>query len=197
MRDTIFLTAALLLATSSAQADSTIPCKGPPDAGSFVAVRAGAQVSTTQDTQRKTCTFSVNGAVATSPPPLQVLKALEQYRDGAMPWRDKPWESMAALMAAAAPVDEVPRELVDTLHKYEGPLASCLVEFFGKRVLPTERSDYDKVFSCRGIERYANHDDKVQRLESDGVAVEVRTLMLRVRWNGGRYLSTVWLPLPD
>ena len=85
----------------------------------------------------------------------------------------------------------------NTLHKSEKPLESCLAEFFDKRVLPTERSDYDKVFSCRGIEPYANHDDKVKRLERDGVAVEVPTLMLRVRWSGGRYLSTVWLPIPD
>src|SRR5271169_3051631 len=61
--------------------DSTIPCNSPPDKGASVAVHPGTQVSTTQDYQSSTYTFAINGAVATSPPPQQVLNAVNSFRD--------------------------------------------------------------------------------------------------------------------
>jgi hypothetical protein len=60
--------------------DSTIPCRAPPDKVAFVAVREGSTVTTTQDKQNGSCTFSVNGAVATSPPANDVIRALNVFR---------------------------------------------------------------------------------------------------------------------
>src|SRR5262249_37852956 len=74
--------AVMLNATSAAQAnDSTYSCSKPPDKAARVAVHPGSTVSFTQNNQDNTCTFSVNGAVATSPPPKLVIDALNVFRD--------------------------------------------------------------------------------------------------------------------
>jgi hypothetical protein len=99
--------------TPGLAADSTIPYSSPPDKDASVAVHSGGQVSTIQDNQNSTCIFSINGAVATSPPSEQVIQALNEFRGGSRRYIEPEYATLAvaALMAASAPVDEVPKDL--------------------------------------------------------------------------------------
>src|SRR5438270_13606200 len=86
--------------TSAASAnDSTIPCNDPPVRGASVAVHPGTQVSTTKDKQDKTCTFSINGAVSTSPPAQVVISALNTFRDPTKRFLQNPELTISALAA--------------------------------------------------------------------------------------------------
>jgi hypothetical protein len=140
----VFFAALALTPVAPARADdSTIPCNSPPEKGARVAVHQGTQVSTTQDKQNDTCTFSINGAVATSPPPQEVLAALNLFRDPAQSFLLKPESAIyaiSALIAAASPVEEVPNDLPFALQRVASKLDECLKVFFGKRDLPMERS---------------------------------------------------------
>jgi hypothetical protein len=176
--------------------DTTISCKSPPKESASVAFHPGTQVTYTQDTQKGTCTFSVNGAVATSPPAEAVLSALNLFRGGKPP----PFNdiktmapAIAALLAAPAPVDKVPDELVSLLTKADG-LTRCLSEFFEKRVFPSVELK-ELRFSCKGLEPYRNADGKAQLLQRGEPAVGVPTLMISVAWQQGRFVSALYLPL--
>ncbi len=147
------LTSAVLLnsATPAKANDTTMPCNAPPDKGASVAVHSGTQVSITQDHQKGTCTFAINGAVATSPPPRQVISALNLFR-GRSPTdlsdTGTAANAIATLMAASAPVDNVPDDLVSALKRPE--LLNCLKAFFAERQLP-KGSTSEHGFSCRGL----------------------------------------------
>jgi hypothetical protein len=177
--------------------DSTIPCDKPPDKGSRVAVHPGTQVSTAQDYQEGTCTFSINGAVATSPPAQQVIAALNMFRDPSRLLLREPemgQSAVAALLAAPAPVTEIPKDLTKILRDVGPQLERCLATFFGKNDLPTESSG-DGAFSCRGIGPYGNAESKAEMLRTTGVAVGVPTLVIAVKWQQGRFKSVAYLPI--
>jgi len=178
--------------------DTTIPCKSPPKEGASVAFHPGTQVTYTQDRQNNTCTFSVNGAVATSPPAAQVLNALNLFRGGG---KSPPFEdvktmasAIAALLAASAPVENVPEELLFRLTKADRGLAQCLKEFFDKKVLPSV--EFKEIqFSCRGLAPYAGAEAKAQSIRNGEPAVGVATLMISVEWQQGRFRSALFLPV--
>jgi len=178
--------------------DSTIPCKAPPDKGASVAVHPGTQVSTTQDRQNGTCTFSVNGAVATSPPAQQVLEALNILRDPSRQFvndKDRAITVIATLSAASAPVDEVPRDMIEILAKSSGLLQQCLNVFFRQDGLPVDIGD-GQTFVCKGVAPYTNVGEKREMLAGAGLAVGLPTLVISTRWGDGRFVSVVYLPRP-
>ena len=185
------------IAAGPAQAnDTTIPCSSPPSRGAYVAVHPGAAVSETQDDQDKTCTFAINGAVATSPPPNEVLNALNEFRNRSLHFLQDPRigiSAVAALMAASAPVDEVPSDLLRALKSSDRQLNACLATFFDKRDLPNEQTSEDS-FSCRGFQPYSEHRSKLEALREFGFAPGVATLVISVKWQHGRYTSTLYLP---
>jgi hypothetical protein len=185
-----------LLAVGTAQAnDSTIPCNSPPDAGASVAVHPGTQVSTTQNHQDKTCVFSINGATARSPPTQQVLDALNFFRDPTLRFlaeKEVIPGAIAALMAAPAPVKEVPRDLIAVLARTTDRLQQCLAEFFNNK---SPNMALDGGIVCRGVEPYANPDSKAELLQKTGLAVGVPTLEIALKWQGEQFSSVVYLPI--
>lgn len=192
------LAGALSIALPALANDTTVPCKSPPKESASVAVHAGTQVTHTQDTVNGTCTFSVNGAVATSPPAEKVLDALNLFRGAGKPPPLSDIKTMApaiaALLAAAAPVNEVPEELVKVFLKGAPGLTRCLSEFFEKRVLPSiEPKEFG--FGCKGLEPYKDADSKAQMIRRGEPAVAVPTLMISVEWGQKRFVSVLYLPL--
>ncbi len=180
-----------LLAPCNAN-DSTVPCNGPPEKGASVAVHTGTQVTTTQDQLEKTCTFSINGAVATSPPPQQVISALNTFRDPTKRFlqdTEVAISALATLLVAPAPVSEVPTQVVQLLTNSKDRVSRCLDFFNGKS--PEERSDR---FSCKTFEPYTTPSAKAEMLRRTGAAVDVRTLAISLEWGDGRFVSTTWLP---
>jgi len=176
--------------------DSTIPCKGPPDKGAYVAVHAGTQVTTTQSKPDQTCTFAINGAVATSPPPQDVINALNTFHDPTRQFLredERTISALATLLVSPAPVNEVPREVIQLLTNFRPRLMSCLASFFDNK-LPEDRSDAPR-FSCAGFQPYTNSESKAAMLRSTGVAVGVPTLAISLEWGDHRFISTAWLPL--
>jgi len=176
--------------------DTTIPCNSPPEKGASVAVHPGNQVSTTQDDQEKTCVFSINGAVATSPPAADVLNALNTFRDASKPYLRDPnvaVSAIAALLASAAPVDHVPPELVELLAKFTQSLRQCLGDFSSISFRPATYSEGP--FTCRGIAPYTNPQEKSGMLRETGLAVSVPTIAISLVWERGRFKSAVYLPL--
>jgi hypothetical protein len=177
--------------------DTTIACKSPPKESASVAFHPGTQVTYTQDKQSNTCTFSVNGAVATSPPAEQVMNALNLFRSGGKlpPLDDAKTmaSAIAALLASAAPVDKVPDDLVGLLIKADKRLTGCLTDFFNKKALPTIELNEIR-FICRGLRPYGNAERKRQLVSAGESAVSEPTLMISVEWNGGRFLSALFLP---
>jgi hypothetical protein len=172
--------------------DSTIPCNSPPEKGASVAVHAGTQVTTTQDQQEKTCTFSINGAVATSPPAQQVVSALNTFRDPTKRFLQDTGvaiSALATLLVAPAPVPEVPTQVVQLLTNSKERLSRCLDFFNGKS--SDEKSDR---FSCKTFEPYTSLSGKAEMLRRTGAAVDVRTLAISLEWGDGRFMSTAWLP---
>jgi hypothetical protein len=181
-----------MVVSAASANDSTIPCKAPPDKGANVAVHAGTQVTTTQDNQEKTCTFAINGAIATSPPAQQVISALNTFRDPAKRFLQEPEvaiSALAALLVAPSPVPEVPSEVVQLLRNSRETLSRCLDFFYGKS--PEEKTNR---FSCKSFEPYTSSGAKAEMLRSTGVAVDVRTLSISLEWNDRRFVSTVWIP---
>jgi hypothetical protein len=185
----------LISAASVKANDTTIPCNAPPDKGASVAVRSGTQVSVTQDHQRGTCTFAINGAVATSPPPAQVISALNLFR-GQNPdvLRDTGTaaNAIAALMAASSPVDNVPDALISALKR--PALLNCLKAFFADRQLPPG-SFPENGFVCRGVAPYTNEVSKRDMLMRSGLAPGEPTLEIAVKWQRERFTSKVYFPL--
>jgi hypothetical protein len=175
-------------------ADSTIPCSSPPDKGASVAVHPGAQVSTTQDNQNGTCIFSINGAVATSPPSEQVIQALNEFRGGSRRYIEPEYATLAvaALMAASAPVDEVPKDLLSALVRAGPKLSGCLAAFF-QNDFPVVRFE-EQGFSCVGVKPYSD-GQKRQILERSEPAVGTPTLVISQTWADGRFRSVVYLPV--
>lgn len=177
--------------------DTTVSCKSPPKESANIAFHPGTQVTFTQDKQNNTCTFSVNGAVATSPPSEQVLGALNLFRGGKqLPFNDIKTmaTAIAALLAASAPVDKVPDELVSLLTKADKGLTGCLSGFFEKKVLPS--IEFKEIrFSCKGLAPYRDAEGKAQLIRRGEPAVGVPTLVISVEWQQGRFLSALYLPL--
>jgi hypothetical protein len=137
--------------------DTTVPCKNPPDKSASVAVHPGSQVSSTQDKQEKTCVFSINGAVATSPPAVDVINAVNTFRDATKPYlteQSRAVSAVATLLAVAAPVERVPSELLELMNKFAPSLTKCLVGL-SPGTFSTERYG-EGPFSCRGIAPYSN-----------------------------------------
>jgi hypothetical protein len=175
--------------------DTTISCNAPPDKGASVAVHSGNQVSKTQDRQNGTCVFSINGAVATSPPAEQVLNALNQFRDVRPPDPQQAAVAIAALAAASAPVNEVPRELIIPLKEAEAPLAACINAFYSRAGSLALQTSRDSAVSCQIQSPYREAASKKDLLEKTGVAAGVPTLVVSVNWGAGRFMSTVFLPI--
>jgi hypothetical protein len=176
--------------------DSTISCAGPPDKGAYVAVHAGAQVSTTQSKNDETCTFAINGAVATSPPPQDVINALNTFHDPTRRFLregERTISALATLLVSPAPVNEVPREVIQLLTNFRPRLMSCLASFLDNK-LPEDRSDSPRFF-CVGFQPYTNSASKAAMLKSTGAAVGVPTLAISVEWGDHLFVSTAWLPL--
>ncbi len=190
------LVLAVFLAVPAHADDSTIPCSLPPSKGANVAVHPGTAVSTTQDHQDEICTFAINGAVATSPPPNEVLSALNEFRNHSLRFLQEPPRgvfSVAALIAASAPVDEVPSDLIGALKSSSKQLDACLAVFFAKQDLPDERLP-GGAFSCRGFRPYTDHKSKLEALREHGFAPGVPTLVISIKWRDDRYTSTLYLP---
>ena len=181
--------------------DSVVSCASPPKKAASVAVHRGNQVSFTQDTQDNTCTFSVNGAVAKSPPPHLVLGAVNLFRNRALLFQKDPKETaraVAALLAAAAPVDDVPGDLTSILDGAVTKLMSCLNDFFesdGRRQPSIFTNMPGGDFDCQGISPYTNENMKHGMLDKTGIAVGSPTLMIKVVWRGGRFTSVTFLPI--
>ena len=176
--------------------DSTIPCNSPPDKGASVAVHPATQVSTTQDQYEKTCVFSINGAVATSPPQAEVIRGLNTFVDPTRPYlvdKGLAVSALAALLAAPAPVDRVPSDLVDVLTRFSAPLTQCL-GWFSTSTFKAETIG-EGPFRCRGIAPYTSAEQKAQMLRTTGTAVAVPTLAISVVWGDGRFTSVTYLPL--
>jgi hypothetical protein len=176
--------------------DSTIPCNGPPDKGAYVAVHAGTQVVTTQSKQDQTCTLAINGAVATSPPPQDVINALNTFHDPTRRFLredERTISALAILLVSPAPVKEVPKEVIQLLTNFRPRLMSCLASFFDGK-LPEDRSDAPR-FACAGFQPYTNSESKAAMLRSTGVAVGEPTLAISLEWGDHRFVSTAWLPL--
>jgi len=191
---TAFLVSAMVIVPCNAN-DSTIPCKGPPDKGAYVAIHAGTQVTTTQNKQDQTCTFAINGAVATSPPAQDVINALNTFRDPSRRFLhedERTISALATLLVSPAPVNEVPKEVVQLLTNFKPRLTSCLASFFGNK-MPEDKSDAPR-FSCVGFQPYTDSGSKAAMLESAGVAVGVPTLAISLEFGDRRFVSTAWLP---
>lgn len=193
----VFYLALALSSTAPAKAnDSTWPCASPPVKGASVSVHPGTTVTITQDTQRQTCSFGINGAVSTSPPSEQVVNALNLFRDPSrrvLQDRNTTLSAVAALMAATAPVDEIPADLLKALDSAGAQLQSCVAIFFAKGDLPDERSQ-NGAFICRGIRPYFDAKSKAQMLASTGAAAAVPTLMISVKWRNDRFTTALYLP---
>jgi hypothetical protein len=190
--------AGLFVPLSALANDTTIPCKSPPKEGASVAFHPGTQITYTQDRQNNTCTFSVNGAVATSPPANQVLDALNVFRGGGKlpPFDDVKTmaSAIAALLAASAPVEKVPDELIGLIAKADKGLTRCLSEFFDKKVLPLV--EFKEIrFNCKGLAPYKEAEEKAALLRQGEAAVAVPTLVISVQWQQGRFLSALYLPM--
>ncbi|MBS0248434.1 MAG: hypothetical protein JSR61_17600 [Proteobacteria bacterium] len=182
-------------AASAFANDSTIPCNAPPDSGASVAVHPGTQVSTTQDKQKKTCIFSINGAVATSPPANDVLQALNEFRDPKQRFAQDPKLaafSVAALAASTAPVGKVPPELIDALTKDSQVLMKCLTNLSASHFSTETYRGGD--ISCVGIRAYQSAQEKTALVQKRAAAVSVPTLAISINWGKGRFYSTVYLP---
>ena len=194
----VLTSAIFILVASPAKAnDTTVSCNSPPDKGAAVAVHPGTQVSVTQDSQSGTCTFAINGAVATSPPAREVISALNLFRGqsrGFLRDKDTAAFAIAALMAASSPVDDVPKDLVDALRNTAPTLMDCLSIFFEKRDLPSARPG-GGALSCRGIPPYRDKLAKHDMLRRDGTAVGEPTLEISMTWQRGRFRSKLYLPL--
>jgi hypothetical protein len=178
--------------------DSTIPCSKPPSDGAFVAVHSGTAVTVTQDMTDNTCTFAVDGAVAKSPPSDVVLAALRAFQaggNGVPNEADSLAQALAALLASAAPVDEVPGELKDPLKQDFDALRSCLLSFFDGGIPDADLKNSQG--ACKGIRAYKNERDKKDLIAQKSPAVFEDTLMIVVHWksDGGHDLvSSLFLP---
>lgn len=193
----VILVVASLAATPVRANDTTIPCASPPEKGASVAVHPSSQVSKTQDVPNGTCTFSINGAVATSPPAEQVMRALNLFRDKHLTYledNDVAVQSTAALLAAATPLPEVSESLVADLRRVAPLLQTCLKEFFLKRV-PTRQAAVGDRFTCMSLEPYLDEKSKDQMLAEGRAAVGEPTLQLTVKWQGDKFISTLYLPI--
>jgi hypothetical protein len=180
--------------------DTTIPCASPPDKGASVAVHPGSQVSKTQDRQSGTCVFSINGAVATSPPVRQVVGAVNFLRDPDRPMmRDSKTLSLslATIMAASAPVNEVPADLIDLLLNSTERLTACVGKFFnsGGAGDPEQRDQKVDSVACFATPAYEDERAKHAALERGTIAAGLPTLAISATWGGGRFVSTVFLPI--
>lgn len=190
------LVGSMCVSSAGSASDSTIPCNSPPSSGASVAVHRGTQVSTTQDRQKNTCTFSINGAVATSPPPHLVLEALNTFRDPQARYlidRSLAVNSISALAAAGAPVNEVPRQLVSIVERAGQQLELCLDAVFRRQAAefqPLEAAN----FRCQALPVYSDDQSKRAMLERTGVAVSSPTLAVSIDWGDGRFRSVVYLP---
>lgn len=192
-----------ILATScvgASASDTTIPCAAPPDKGASVAVHPGSQVSKTQDRQSGTCVFSINGAVATSPPAGQVIEAINFVRKQDRPMLRDPKGlsvALATIMAASAPVNEVPDELISALIRWSERVSACAGRFFssgdGKFNQPDQAND-DPI-TCFATPTYSDERGKREILERGETAAGLPTLAISARWRSGRFVSTVYLPI--
>jgi hypothetical protein len=193
---TAFVVSSAVLFSSAAKAnDTTIPCNAPPDKGASVAVHSGTQVSLTQDHQKGTCTFAINGAVATSPSPQQVISALNLFRGqslGVLRDSGTAANAIAALMAASSPADKVPDDLVSALKR--PTLLNCLKTFFAERQLPPGNPG-ESGFLCRGVAPYTNESSKHDMLTRSGLAPGEPMLEVAVKWQRERFTSKAYFPL--
>jgi hypothetical protein len=174
--------------------DTTIPCASPPDKGASVAVHPGSQVSKTQDHQNGTCIFAINGAVATSPPPRQVLDAINFVRDSSRRMMEDPKgfaNALAAIMAASAPVDQVPTELASILTSSASDLTECARRFFSSEKIEQPAVASPSAVICYSVSAYADERDKHEILGRGGTAVGIPNLVVSAIWGGRRFLSRV------
>lgn len=204
MRSICGVVIAILSASSfsvgASASDTTIPCAAPPEKGASVAVHPGSQVSKTQDRQSGTCVFSINGAVATSPPARQVVAAINFIRNPDRPMLRDPKGlsvALATIMAASAPVNEVPDELISTLTRSSDRISFCTGRFFssgdGKFDQPDQSKD-DPI-TCFAAPTYSDDRGKHEILERGEIAAGLPTLAISAKWASGRFVSTVYLPI--
>ncbi|MBW7973553.1 hypothetical protein [Bradyrhizobium sp. BR 10289] len=193
--------ATLCIIVGASANDTTIPCAAPPDKGASVAVHPGSQVSKTQDRQSGTCVFSINGAVATSPPAQQVISAVNFLRDPDRPMlRDSKSlsYSLATIMAASAPVNEVPNDLINLLSNSSERLTACVTKFFSSGgagdTEPRDPVNSDTVV-CFAASAYEDERTKHAILEKGSIAAGLPTLAISATWGNGRFASTVFLPI--
>jgi hypothetical protein len=166
-------------------------------------VHPGTQVSKTQDRQTGLCIFSINGAVATSPPPRQVIDAINFLRDRSRPMMRDPKgfvAAIAAVMAASAPAEEVPQELIAILNEFGGRLTECVNRFFSadapRGTDPDQRAQAsDTPVTCTAIAAYTDERAKHEIVAGGGTAVGIPTLAIAARWAGGRFVSTAYVPI--
>ncbi|MDA9465229.1 hypothetical protein [Bradyrhizobium sp. CCBAU 53415] len=199
-----FFVAVLAILTAScigaSASDTTIPCAGPPDKGASVAVHPGSQVSKTQDRQSGTCVFSINGAVATSPPAGQVLEAINFVRKPDKPMLRDPKGlavALASLMAASAPVNQVPDELISALIRSSERVSACARGFFSSNDGKFNQPDQgkDDPITCAAAPTYSDERGKHEILERGEIAAGLPTLAISATWGSGRFVSTVYLPI--
>jgi hypothetical protein len=143
---------AALLSVRSAWADHTFACQRPPDREARVAVRDNVAVGWTQDQNSRTCTFSVDGAKAASPPANLILKGFNSLRNGAPvvnELRQKQVDNLAYAMLATAPVSDIPTEFRSALSQNANTLARCLANFFSEGRPPALEPTEGAAVTCR------------------------------------------------
>lgn len=128
-----FVAITLISSTYSWAGDVIFSCSDPPDKLAKLAIREGALVNKFKDRSEKTCTFSVNGAKASSPDAKLIRRGMNSFMNGGSIVSDLysgNIENLAYVLLSTAPVKEIPVNFQKFLLKNTKYLGPCLDQFF-------------------------------------------------------------------
>ena len=158
-----FVAFILINSTYGWAVDVTFSCSDPPDKSAKLAIREGPLVNKFKDRGEKTCTFSVNGAKASSPDAELIRRGMNSFmKDGRIVrgLYDGNIENLAYVLLATAPVKEIPSDLQRFLRENAKNIGTCLDQFFHGDS-PSFELYRNKGISgyCRGYERAPQYLD--------------------------------------
>lgn len=159
--------------------DVTFTCADPPDKSAKLAIREGPLVNKFRNKDEDTCTFSVNGAKASSPAAELIKRGMNSFiKEGRVvrDLYDGNVENLAYVLLATAPVTEIPRDFQAFLRENTKTLGACLEQFFYGESPSFElfRSMGNSGY-CRGYENSSEYLD------------------IEVVWRNGRFVTNLYV----
>jgi hypothetical protein len=170
---------------------ATYKCDNPPSKEALIGVWAGNSVSITQNRSERTCQFSVNNAPVGSPPEAELLQAVNFFRARASGDSSALIRSVGFSLMAAAPVRDIPPDVLQRLEDNRIQLERCVTSFLRSGDgAPFESSG----IRCRFIPMSNEPTQRQRSLEQFGAESNFNQVEISIEWDNDRMVSRLFLP---